>query len=151
MEMIFSAIAIIISVISGGFSLYTFIWTAKKDRKQATLDAYNQLQQQVFDELNLYRPSEIAEIAKNPRSPDFKVIGSYVARIEHFCVGVNQKIYDSKIVYELAHGYFDGSVKARISPVIEKKNCKGTDYYENIHKVYDWMEKETERRERNRK
>ena len=151
MEMIFSAIAIIISVISGGFSLYTFVWTAKRDRKQATLDAYNQLQQQVFDELNLYRPSEIAEIAKNPCSPDFKVIGSYVARIEHFCVGVNQKIYDSKIVYELAHGYFDGSVKVRISPVIEKKNCKGKDFYENIHKVYDWMEKETERRERNRK
>ena len=118
MEMIFSAIAIIISVISGGFSLYTFIWTAKRDRKQATLDAYNQLQQQVFDELNLYRPSEIAEIAKNPRSPDFKVIGSYVARIEHFCVGVNQKIYDSKIVYELAHGYFDGLVKVRIGPII---------------------------------
>ena len=64
---------------------------------------------------------------------------------------LNQKIYDSKIVYELAHGYFDGSVQARISPVIEKINCKGKDFYENIHKVYDWMEKETERRERNRK
>ena len=152
METVLSAVAIVLSVISGGFSLYTFLWTARRDQKQATLDAYNRLQEQALDHLNYYRPSEIAEIAKNPRSPEYKKISAYIARIEHFCVGVNQKIYDSKTVYELAEGYLDGAIKARIEPIIEKKNHFGpVDYYENIHAVYAWMAKRKEKRERKRK
>ena len=148
METILSIIAIVLSVISGGFAFYTFIWTASRDRKQATLDAYNQLQEQALDHLNLYRPSNIKEIVKDRRSEEYKKLSAYVARIEHFCVGVNQKIYDRKTVYELAHGYFDGGLKVRIEPVIDGKNRFGEDYYANIHAVYAWMEKETEKRKK---
>lgn len=91
METILSIIAIVISVISGGFALYTFFWTAARDRQQATLDAYNQLQEQALDHLNLYRPSNIKEIVKDRRSEEYKRLSAYVARIEHFCVGVNQE------------------------------------------------------------
>ena len=146
METVLSIIAIVISVISGGFALYTFFWTAARDRKQATLDAYNQLQEQALDQLNYYRPSEIEEIAKDPRSRAYKEISGYVARIEHFCVGVNQKIYDPNTVYELAEGYLDGAIKARIEPIVEKKNHFGSfDFYENIHLVYAWMAKRKEK------
>lgn len=148
METILSILAMVISVISGGFALYTFIWTARRDRKQATLDAYNQLQEQALDHLNYYMPAQIGEIAKDPRSEEYKKISAYIARIEHFCVGVNQKIYDRKTVYELAHGYLDSSIKKRIEPIIEKKNKFGHDYYANIHQVYDWMEAETEKRKK---
>lgn len=152
METILSIIAIILSVISGGFTFYTFIWTVHRDQKQATLDAYNQLQEQSLDHLNLYMPSQIAEISKNPRSEEYKKVSSYVARIEHFCVGVNQKIYDSETVYALARDYLDGAIKARIEPIIEKKNRYGADdYYENIHQVYKWMANRKEKRERKRK
>ena len=146
METILSIIAIVISVISGGFALYTFFWTAARDRQQATLDAYNQLQEQALDHLNYYMPAQIGEIAKDPRSEEYKKISAYIARIEHFCVGVNQKIYDRKTVYELAHGYLDGGIKKRIEPIIERKNRFSHDYYANIHKVYAWMEAETEKR-----
>ena len=148
METILSIIAIVISVISGVFALYTFFWTAARDRQRATLDAYNQLQEQALDHLNLYRPSNIKEIVKDRRSEDYKKLSAYVARIEHFCVGVNQKIYDQKTVYELAHGYFDGGLKVRIEPIIERKNQFDHDYYANIHKVYAWMEIETEKRKK---
>ena len=148
METILSIIAIVISVISGVFALYTFFWTAARDRQRATLDAYNQLQEQALDHLNLYRPSNIKEIVKDRRSEDYKKLSAYVARIEHFCVGVNQKIYDQKTVYELAHGYFDGGLKVRIEPIIERKNQFDHDYYANIHKVYAWMEAETEKRKK---
>lgn len=142
METVLSIIAIVLSVISGIFALYTFFWTAARDRKQATLDAYNQLQEQALDHLNCYMPAAIKEIAKNRKSEEYKKLSAYVARIEHFCVGVNQKIYDRKTVYELAHGYFDGGLKTRIEPIIDQKNQFGQDYYENIHKVYVWMDKE---------
>lgn len=130
------------SVIAAAFSLITYRKSIIHDRQQATLDAYNQLQEQALDHLNYYVPTRVAEIAKDPRSEEYKKISAYIARIEHFCVGVNQKIYDEKTVYELAHGYLDSSIKKRIEPVIEKKNKFGHDYYANIHQVYDWMENE---------
>lgn len=148
METTLSIIAIVISVISGGFSLFTFFWTARRDRKQATLDAYNTLQNEVFDRINLYRPSEILEISKHPTSKEYNEISALIARIEHFCVGVNSQIYDRKTVYELAHGYFDAAkLKGRIAPIIDRKNSNtDLDYYENIHRVFDCMDKETEKR-----
>ena len=57
-------------------------------------------------------------------------------------MGVNAKIYDLTIVYELAHGYMD-ALKLRncIEPMIDrKKRSADTDYYENIHKVLKWMD-----------
>lgn len=135
-------ITLFLSIIATVFSVVTYRNSIIHDRRQATLDAYNQLQEQALDHLNYYMPSEIVEIAKNPRSEEYKKVSSYVARVEHFCVGVNQKIYDSETVYALAKDYLDGVIRARIEPIIDRKNKFGSDnYYENIHRVYDWMEK----------
>lgn len=42
----------------------------------------------------------IKEIAEHNRRKEnveeFKLLGTYIARIEHFCVGVEQEIYDWK-------------------------------------------------------
>ena len=141
-------ISIGFSVIAAVFSLITYRKSIVHDRQQATLEAYNQLQEQALDHLNYYVPTQVTEIAKDPRSDEYKKISAYIARIEHFCVGVNQKIYDQKTVYELAHGYLDGGIKKRIEPIIERKNRFGHDYYANIHKVYAWMEQETEKRKK---
>lgn len=141
-------ISIGFSVIAAVFSLITYRKSIVHDRQQATLEAYNQLQEQALDHLNYYVPTQVAEIAKDPRSDEYKKISAYIARIEHFCVGVDQKIYDQKTVYELAHGYLDGGIKKRIEPIIERKNRFGHDYYANIHKVYAWMEQETEKRKK---
>ena len=139
-------ITITFSVIAAIFSLITYRNSIVHDRQKATLDAYNQLQEQALDHLNYYRPTEIIEIAKNPRSEEYKKISTYIARIEHFCVGVNQKIYDSETVYALARDYLDGAIKARIEPIIDRKNqFGGEDYYENIHQVYNWMAKRKEK------
>ena len=135
-------ITLFLSIIATVFSVVTYRNSIIHDRRQATLDAYNQLQEQALDHLNYYMPSEIVEIAKNPRSEEYKKVSSYVARVEHFCVGVNQKIYDSETVYALAKDYLDGVIRARIEPIIDRKNKFGSDnYYENIHRVYDWKEK----------
>ena len=145
MEKLLSIVAIMLSVASGGFSLYAFLWTAARDRKQATLEAYNRLQLEVFDHLNTYRPEEICEICNDKRSAEYKTISGYLARIEHFCVGVNQRVYDKKTFYALAHGYFDGpQIRRRIDPLIQAKNS-GSDkqklFYDDTLSVLEWMEK----------
>ena len=133
-------LSIIIALIALVFSVYTYRKSVVHERKKATLDAYNRLQNEALDNINLYSPQRIAGIIENPRSEEFKKLGAYIARIEHFCVGVNKEIYDKEIVYELAHGYFDGGLRTRIEPVINLKNKYGRDFYENIHKVYAWMD-----------
>lgn len=145
MEAVLSIIAIVISVVSGGFALYTFLWTAKRDRKQATLEAYNRLQNEVFDKLNLYKPSEIRNMCEDSTSEEYKKISGYLARIEHFCVGVNTKIYDRKTFYALAHGYFDGhQLRKRIEPLIDTKNQSQNSkeiFYNDTISVLLWMDK----------
>lgn len=146
MEIVLSSLAVILSLISVVLSYRTFAWTAKRDRRQATLDAYNQLQAQALDHLNKYKPAEMREFSKNINSLEYKTVSAYIARIEHFCVDVNMAIYDKDTVYELANGYLNGSIKLRIEPIIDKKNRSKHDYYANIHKVYNFMEAESKRR-----
>lgn len=144
-ETFLSITALVISLLSAIFTGYTFFWTAARDQKQATLDAYNQLQEQALDYLNHYTPGNIREIAKDRRSEQYKTVSGYIARIEHFCVGVKLKIYDRNTVYELANGYLNSSIKSRIEPIIEAKNTSDVDYYANIHWVFDWMSIQRER------
>lgn len=140
--------SLIFTVFAGLFALYTYKRDIKHDQKEATLDAYNRLQEQALDHLNTYAPFQIKEIAQDWRSEEYKRISSYIARIEHFCVGVNQGIYDKKTVYELAHGYFEGAIKSRIDPIISRKNSMGEEFYKNTKDVFAWMEQETELRKR---
>lgn len=144
METALSVVAIAISLISGGFALYTFFWTAKRDRKQATLEAYNRLQTEVFDNLNLYKPAEIRSICEDVASEEYKIISGYVARIEHFCVGLNTRIYDRNIFYALAHGYFDGNqLRKRIEPMLNAKNQSNNSaelFYNDTISVLLWMD-----------
>ena len=139
-----SVISAILAIASLVFSLYTYRKTLIHDRKQATLDAYNLLQEQAFDKLNLYTPAEIRSIVQHPTSEEYKIVSGYLARIEHFCVGVNNDIYDKETVYALAHGYMDSkTLLNRIEPLIEKKNHGQEDYYENIHAMLSWMKQKS--------
>ena len=155
-----NTVSLIISLVSVGlalgsavFSLITYIKNIRHDRRQATLEAFNRLQSEVFDPLNKIQPKEIAELAQHPRSEDYKTVSGYLARLEHFCVGVQQSIYDKKTVYELAHGYLDGNViKRRIEPFLEQKNKHAEndeDYYANTRTVLRWMDQETVKRKHN--
>ena len=84
--LILSVFSIICSVFAFGFSVRTHRESVAHDRKQATLDAYNQLQEQVLDNLYSYKPSYIKEVAKDKYSEEYKIISTYIASIEHFCV-----------------------------------------------------------------
>ena len=140
METTLSIIAIVISVISGGFALYTFAWTAQRDRKQATLDAYNILQEQALDELNQYTGTEIKRIIEEKNKDEYRRLSSCLARLEHFSVGVNTRIYDRKTVYELAHGFLDVGIWYKLQPMLEEKQKgKHENYYQNYCDLVKWM------------
>lgn len=128
----------------------------KHDKCKDTLDAYNKLQAEVFDDLyTKYPKATITKIVENYRKAEFKddyhQLGLYLARIEHFCVGVERNIYDWETLYELAHGFFDGTIRSRISPLVERKESFTQDeMYANLKKVWQRMDEETEKRKQKR-
>lgn len=115
------------------------------NRKKDTLEAFNTLQCQALDKLNEYSNAKIREIAEYKGNQDeefliqYREISGYIARIEHFCVGVVNKVYDTEIVYQLAHNYFDKGLRHRIQPMLDKKNANGQKNYEYTEKVFEML------------
>ena len=145
--MTLSVLAIVISVISGCFAVYTFFWTARRDRKQATLDAYNTLQEQALDRLNEYTGTQIKQIVEDGNKYEYRELSKCLARLEHFSVGANTGIYDRKTVYELGHGYMDVGIWYKLHPVLEQKQKgKKEEYYKNYCDLVMWMKKQAEKK-----
>lgn len=146
-NIIVAAVAAVLSLVSIIFSVYTYSKALIHDRRQATLDAYLVLQDSALDKLNHIGIDELKEILKDPKSAVYKDVSGYVARIEHFCVGVNTGIYDRSTVYALAHGYLDiGIMNTRVELILDKKKAMAKkEYYENIRSVIQWMREKSKK------
>ncbi len=135
------AVTLIISFISLCFSLFTWYRALIHDRKKDTLDAFNVLQQQALDPLQSYTRARIREIAEDARSEEYRIVSTYLARIEHFCVGVVQKVYDQRTVWELSEGFLNRGIYEKLKPIIEHKNQQ-KNYYRNFLAVVEKMNRE---------
>lgn len=154
-ELVFEILTCVCSITSIGFVIAGFKKSnqIRRDdldhaRKIATLEAYSQLQKEALDILyTQYEPKDIRAIVEGCRRNEFKEeyrkLSTYIARIEHFSVGVENNIYDRKTVNELAKGFLDGTIKERIMPVIDKKDSYNDGkFYENTRKMLERMESE---------
>ena len=132
MELYISLAAMIISLRSVIVSVAIYLLGIQRDKKQDTLDSFNLLQEQVFDKLNLITYSEITNICKKvdngsiddeTNSKYYELLG-YLARLEHFSLGVNTGIYDAKTA-ERAGTAFLVSLRKKLLPVIELQEKRG--------------------------
>ena len=136
------------------FSVIQYRKQKKHDKRKDTLEAYHKLQKEVLDKLYIdYTDGIVLEIVTNYRrkeyAEEYHKLGVYLARIEHFCVGINQDIYDWKTLYELAHKFFDLTIRRRIEILVTRKDSfANEEMYENLKKVWQRMDKETERRKK---
>ena len=151
MEFVISMIAVLISILTFLFTVVVEHKKAQREKKQATLDAINTLQEQAFDKLNEYTYGQIHEIAitwtlgiekKNEyvnakqgtanefwaehheydaAIEDYRKISSYLARIEHFALGVNTKIYDPTVIERATTKYFI-ALYNKLLPILAVKN-----------------------------
>ncbi len=135
-------IAIIISAISLILTVINFFISRRHDRKQATLDAFNTLQEQALDVLNGYTKKQLQELKRSNQDEDYRRVSSCLARVEHFCVGINQGIYDKDVLWELAGPYIV-AIFHKLEPMIEKKQIGHSEqrFYANFEKVAAYMEK----------
>ena len=112
--------ALLFSVLSMVGSAFVYYTGRQRERRTATLNAFNVLQEQVLDHLNLYTRKRVEEIAASPRSEEYKLLSGYLARLEHFAVGINTEIYDVQVVKRLAGRDLCG-LQDKIDPLIQKK------------------------------
>lgn len=136
----------------------------ERQKKRDTLDAYNELQKEVFDRLNEYKYGEIVDICEDKNTSEYYVISGYLASIERYCAGIVNEIYDFDTFYSIAHGYFDskskpivkdeylnerevladaegGTLYKKLVAIISSKSSNAKeDYFQNIHKVWECME-----------
>ena len=127
----------------------TYVRDSRRNTRQDTLNAYRDLQREVLNHLNPWKPYEIKDVISDRSSEAYAELSGYLAEIERFCSGINMRIYDFKTFYNIAHGYFDGEkgkIHKLLEPLIDVKlnqnrNENNEDYYQNIHQVWNRMEK----------
>lgn len=164
MELIISLIAIILSFVSIIVSVVIYYQGERRERMQATLDAFNLLQEQVFDKLNQYKKSDITQVCdgwkqliqapdEDDPSPqeaeeqakiyeEYRILSGYLARIEHFALGVNTGIYDADIAERAGTTYLIMLYRVKLRPLIESKGKgkNGKEYYGEFRKLVEQLE-----------
>lgn len=138
-------ITLIISILALVLSLIQFIRDASRQKKEATLNAYNILQDDVFSNLIKIDGAEL-----NPppdfRSEKYTKVTGYLSKIEMFSTGINTGVYSIWILNRLGGGFFVRQYD-KLTPIIEKKRIENR----SPGKHYDEFEKTVKKLKRIRR
>ena len=145
MELYISFAAMAISLVSVIVSVAIYLIGIRRDKKQDTLDTFNKLQEQVFDKLNLITYAQIDDICQKVETKNldeesnkrYYELRGYLARLEHFALGVNTGIYDARTAERAGTGYLTSLYK-KLQPMIELQERRGNKY--NTKKVEYYKE-----------
>lgn len=122
MSILISIVAIIISII-------TFQVTFRFERKKATIEAYNDLQADLYTFYE-YPEGEIETFVDESGTAEYKMLSTSLAQIEIFATGVYSGAYDKKLALQLSNGYLNKTLGSKINYLLELKleHC-GKEYY----------------------
>ena len=141
---IFSIISMVLSIITLTNSIHV---QQKLAKRQTTIEAFNVLQNEVLDILMFDENGNAKTIVENLHNSkcemayrDYKIL---IARLEHFAVGVNQKVYDFKVVNKLA-GIHLICLYEKIKPIIDNANKYTSEilYYGEFVKLIERLKKQ---------
>ncbi len=130
METKIDVIALIVLIFAFSLSMWQFIQESNRQKKESTLNAYSELQKDVFDGLHQYNLNNM-----DRNSTDWTEVTKCLAKIEKFSVGVNTKIYSIEILNRLGGGFFVEQFKL-LYPIIKQKRKE-----DSKQKHYDEFEK----------
>lgn len=139
-------IPIVISIIALILTVFQYFGEYRRKRKQDTLEAYDNLQSEVFSTLNQLRkqfPALISDRNFEKRTE----ITNCLAKIERFCVGVNLRIYDFKTLERCGGAYFVRQY-LYLEPIIRDKRTRnnGGAHYDEFERVAMKLKRKYEHR-----
>ena len=125
--------ALILSIAAILLSIYQWWRDNSRQKKESTISAYYNLQNDVFNELNRMIDAYNGNMRSiTQETEDWKKVTTYLSKIEHFSVGVNTGVYSLEILNRMAGGYFI-HIYEILEPVIQKKRA----YNNSNGKHYD--------------
>ena len=127
-------LALVISAMAFVLSLWQFFRSSLREKNESTLDAYNELQNDVFSYLNSYKLpiSEVEYLGE-----EWEKITIYLAKIERFSVGINTGIYSLDILNHLGGAYYIRLFE-KLQPIIQRKreeNVSPGEHYDEFEKT----------------
>ena len=130
-------VALIISILTAVFSILQFAIEGSRQKKESTLEAYDNLQHEVFSKLKKY---SLCTLKKGDDGWDDVTV--CLAKIEKFCVGINTHIYSCKILNRLGGGHFIEQFD-ELRPIITQKreNDSSNKHYDEFEMVVNKLKK----------
>ncbi len=134
-------ITLFTSILAIFVAFLSFMCTYRWERRRATIEAYKDLQEVLFFLYEYKDEKEIELFVNDTKSEEYKVLSSVLGSIESFAICVQNKTYDQKMVYALAHGYIDVTLRKKITLLLDVKKSKSSeDYYPNTAWLLLWMD-----------
>ena len=142
-DMLAAAIALMAFI----FSLAQFFDEKRRARSEATIHAFDDLEQKVFHRqeykalLNMIEQQKVSKDALervdfNP--DDWNKLTEYLSLIEHFAVGVNCKTYDIRILRRLGKTFIINQWN-KLEPIIDYKRKENVNVSTNIYTEFEKM------------
>lgn len=132
--------ALIISILAFCLSIFQFLRDSSRQKKESTLNAYNDLQNDVFSDLTKY-DFPMPEVKRGDVEWDKFTV--YLAKLERFSVGVNSGIYSIQILNQLGGSYFIREFE-KLEPIIMEKrkdNIVPGGHYDEFEKTVSRLRK----------
>ncbi len=138
MEMILSILSLVIALAAFFFSVWQFFAERSRSRREATIHAFDELEEAVFAD-DAYKELSFGDDALSyalSEKGERHTATLALSRIEHFAVGVNSGIYDIRTLNRMAGGFILEEY-ARWTPVIETKRRRDPDrlHYDEFEKL----------------
>ena len=115
-------IALLLSAIAAIFSIWSFFLERNRERREATIHAFEELEKDVF--LDKEYTSVLTDLKSKANeqinNTDQQCGTRFLSKIEHFCVGIQVQAFDISTLNRLAGGYFINQYE-NWWPIIEKK------------------------------
>lgn len=126
--------ALVISILAFALSVFQFVRDSSRQKKEATLIAYNELQDDVFSYISEYS-YPMPEIKRG--GEEWHKLTVCLAKLERFSVGVNTGVYSMKILNSIGGAYFIREFE-KMEPIIKvkrKNNIIPCGHYDQFEKT----------------
>lgn len=131
----------IISILAFFLSVFQFLRDSSRQKKEATLIAYNELQNDVFSKLVQYSIDTMPDIKHGDK--EWTRFTIYLAKLERFSVGINTGIYSIDILNHLGGAYYIRQFE-KLKPIIDEKrnaNRVSGSHYDEFEKTVSRLKK----------
>lgn len=120
--------SLVLSILAFVFSLWSFLVERKRNRREATIHAFDQLEERVFlqKDYSILATKAGDDYCNGMRDGAWQTATSFLSQIEHFCVGIRVKTYDIDTLNRLAGGFIIEQYHYWV-PIINTKRLKDVD------------------------